>query len=134
MLTGDDIVMPLVRLMLRTCTEREFAVLAYVFMPDHLHLLLHGCTDDADFTGMMTLLRQRTAIAFSRLAGERLWQDGYFERVLRKDEDTLSVANYILQNPVRAGLAEASGAYAYGWAAPMGVLTRTVTVRSADNT
>ena len=35
----------------------------------------------------------------------RLWQDGYFERVLRDDEQLEIVARYIFDNPVRAGLA-----------------------------
>ena len=33
-----------------------------------------------------------------------LWQRGYFEHVLRDDEDTIGVARYIIENPVRAGL------------------------------
>jgi hypothetical protein len=35
----------------------------------------------------------------------RLWQRGYFEHVLRDDEDSFGVARYILDNPVRTGLA-----------------------------
>lgn len=37
-------------------------------------------------------------------AGAPIWQAGYFEHVLREDEDTRRVAGYILANPVRAGL------------------------------
>jgi len=33
-----------------------------------------------------------------------MWQYGYFDRVLRRDEATLNVVAYILANPVRAGL------------------------------
>ncbi len=39
-----------------------------------------------------------------RKAGGPIWQAGYFEHVLREDEDTRRVAAYILANPVRAGL------------------------------
>jgi hypothetical protein len=34
----------------------------------------------------------------------KLWQPSYYDHVLRKDEDTLNVARYILDNPVRKGL------------------------------
>jgi len=34
-----------------------------------------------------------------------LWQIGYFDRVLREEDDTRAVVGYILNNPVRAGLA-----------------------------
>jgi hypothetical protein len=33
-----------------------------------------------------------------------LWQDGYFDRVLRHEEATLDVLRYIILNPVRGGL------------------------------
>jgi putative transposase len=45
-----------------------------------------------------------------------LWQSGYFERILRREETTQRVADYIMANPVRAGLAEQVGDYPYAWA------------------
>ncbi len=110
--------LPLVQQILRTCEERQFALFAYVFMPDHLHMLLEGSSDTAAFRSTMTLLRQRTAIVFKRETGKRLWQDGYYERVLRRDDALLSVAAYIVQNPVRAGLVNDGSDYPYSWTAP----------------
>lgn len=40
------------------------------------------------------------------MRGDELWQINYYEHVLRSDEATESVAQYILDNPVRKGLAE----------------------------
>lgn len=91
---------------LRTCRERAFAEIASVYMPDHVHLLGRGMSDDAAFLPFMTLLRQRTAIAYKELASEMLWQEGYFDRVLRLSDDTCVWVEYILQNPVRARLVE----------------------------
>jgi REP element-mobilizing transposase RayT len=73
-------------------------------MPDHLHLLLEGRFTTSDFRSTMTLLRQRTAIAFHKYHRLTPWQHGYYERVLRADEETEIVAGYIVANPVRAGL------------------------------
>ena len=42
---------------------------------------------------------------YRRFTGESLWQDGYFDRVLRRDDDSTVVVRYMLENPVRAGLA-----------------------------
>ena len=39
---------------------------------------------------------------FKQRFGTALWQRYGFEHVLRGDEDTLFVARYILENPVRA--------------------------------
>jgi len=36
----------------------------------------------------------------------RLWQEGYYDRVLRDSEQTFEVAKYIAGNPVRAGLCD----------------------------
>jgi len=49
--------------------------------------------------------KERSGRAFRKRSGERLWQEGYFERVLRDDADARTFAEYIVRNPVRAGLA-----------------------------
>jgi REP element-mobilizing transposase RayT len=74
-------------------------------MSDHLHILLVGTSDGAAFLPFMTVLRQRSAIAFRRQFKERVWQEGYFDRLLRPQEITSAVVEYIVRNPVRAGLA-----------------------------
>jgi hypothetical protein len=43
----------------------------------------------------------------------RLWQAGYFDRVLREDDSTFAVARYIVQNPVRAGLVRSPVEYPF---------------------
>ena len=48
--------------------------------------------------------KQRTGFAWHRRSGRRLWQKGYYDHILRSDEAHLSIARYIFENPVRAGL------------------------------
>ena len=100
---------------LRTCEERSFQVLAYVFMEDHLHLLVEGKSQHAHFVSMMTVLRQRTAIAYGRQRKKRLWQNGYFERVLRSTDDVFEIIRYIQNNPTDAGLPIERSRYPYVW-------------------
>ena len=90
----------------RTSAEHQFEVLVHCVMPDHLHLLVQGRCEDSALRPFVKLWRQRTAIAFSRARGHRLWQAGYWERTVRSSEDLRQVADYIIANPVRAGLAE----------------------------
>ena len=73
-------------------------------MPDHLHLLVEGQSDDADLERFVHLLKQRTSFAYRRHHRKHLWQKGYFEHVVRDDEMTQTIAKYVLENPVRAGL------------------------------
>jgi putative transposase len=89
---------------LRAANETAFAVMAYCFMPDHVHLVIEGTRDDSDCLRFIKMSKQYSGFAFSKSRGEKLWQRYGFEHVLRDDELTLVVARYVLQNPVRAGL------------------------------
>ena len=73
-------------------------------MPDHIHLLIEGKTENADMIKFISIFKQRTAFWFNRRYNIRLWQPGYYEHVLRKDEATSAVARYIFENPVRKGI------------------------------
>ena len=88
----------------RSAAEEQFAVLAYCFMPDHLHLLVEGCSESSDCLRFIKRAKQFSAFHYAKAFGNKLWQRYGFERVLRDDEVTLAVARYILENPLRAGL------------------------------
>ncbi len=82
----------------------EFEVSAYSVMPDHVHFLVTAIAEGADFRRMVAAWKQRTGYEWSRRHGSKLWQHGYWERVLRDNDNPLSVCRYIIENPVRAGL------------------------------
>ena len=88
----------------RTAAAERFAIIAYCFMPDHVHLLVEGTHGDSDLRRFAKLAKQRSGAAHAQATGERLWQEGYYEHVLRVEENTRGVARYLLENPVRAGL------------------------------
>jgi len=69
-----------------------------------MHGLFEAMREDADFLKFAAMFKQRSTYEFKKATGRRLWQEGFYDRVLRDDESTLSVAAYITQNPVRAGL------------------------------
>jgi putative transposase len=92
--------------------EREqFAISAYCLMPDHAHLLLSATGEQADLRRLVSSWKQRTGFAWSRLQGSKLWQHGYWERVVRDDEDIVAIARYVIENPVRAGLVREAADY-----------------------
>jgi putative transposase len=90
-----------------------FNVLAYCFMPDHLHLLVGGSMPPAHLTTFAQRAKQLSGFYGARLAGGQVWQIGYFEHVLRPDEDTRRVVAQILGNPVRAGLVVSPADYPF---------------------
>jgi len=83
-----------------------FKVWAYCFMPDHLHLLIEGRKHDADMKKFITSYKQKTGFYYKKKAGLPLWQINFYEHVLRREEDTISVVRYIFDNPVRKGLVD----------------------------
>jgi putative transposase len=87
------------------------ALVAYCFMPDHVHLLVYGTTEAADVCAFVIDFKRITGFEYRQRHGRHLWQPGYFDRVLRDDESTEAVARYVLENPIRAGLASRLGEY-----------------------
>jgi putative transposase len=91
---------------LRAARDEMFALLAYCFMPDHVHLLVEGQAETSDCRRFIRRARQFSGYHFGRVMGRRLWQKYGYERVLRDDESTLAIVRYIVNNPVRAGLVQ----------------------------
>ena len=82
-------------------------------MPDHLHLVLEGTSNDADLREAVRAWKQRTGYDWKQRTGSMLWQPGYHDRVLREGDDARLVVRYVLNNPVRAGLAQTAEHYAW---------------------
>jgi putative transposase len=95
----------------------DMVVIAYCFMPDHLHLLVEGCSEGSDAIAFVHQAKQRAGYAFAQTRNERLWQPSYYDRVLRADEATIAVARYILENPVRGGLVAEPADYRFSGSA-----------------
>jgi putative transposase len=101
------------RQLVRASGEQKFAVLTYCFMPDHLHILCEGTSDDSDCKRFIKAFKQYSGYYYSQKFHRTPWQRYGFEHVLRDDEVTIDVARYILGNPVRAGLAATVEEYPY---------------------
>jgi putative transposase len=111
--TSASIVDPIRDQILRTAAANDVEVTAYCFMPDHLHALVIGRAESADIRKFTTRFRQLSGLAARQMLGARLWQEGFFDRVLRDEDSTFDVVSYILANPVRAGLCRDATEYLY---------------------
>ena len=89
-----------------TAEQERFGILAYCFMPDHVHLLASGQDGSCRALAFIARAKQVSGYWYRRAHHQPLWQRSARDRVLRSDEDTLAVTRYILANPVRAGLVE----------------------------
>src|SRR5438045_1224366 len=102
--TSNEVVDLVIAQISRAAQENAFAVIAYCFMPDHLHLLIEARSDASDAKAFIKAAKQYSGFYYSKAAGGPLWQRYGFDHVLRHDEQTVVVARYILMNPVRARL------------------------------
>ncbi len=78
--------------------------LGFVVMPDHLHWLFAL----GEHNTLSSVVRAAKAIS-SRRIGFSVWQKGFYDRAVRREEDLATVARYIVANPLRAGLVERIG-------------------------
>ena len=83
-------------------------------MPDHFHWLFElpagpTLSSTVQKAKSMTTRCLRQTGSF---AGP-VWQRGFHDRAIRKDEDLRTAARYVIANPLRAGLAESIGDYPF---------------------
>jgi putative transposase len=102
--TDAAIVALVLRQFLRVAAEQHVEILAYCFMPDHLHLIVIAHGADTDLQRFVRLAKQCAGFAFTRATGRRLWQDSYFDRTVRSVEELPALVEYTIRNPLRAEL------------------------------
>ncbi|PKO62234.1 MAG: transposase [Betaproteobacteria bacterium HGW-Betaproteobacteria-18] len=103
-----------IREMQQAHTSGRVNSLAWVLMPDHLHWLFQ--LGDVDVLAqVMQSFKGRSARALNAMnLGKRsVWQNGYHDHALRKEEDVRGVARYLAANPLRAGLVAQIGDYSH---------------------
>jgi putative transposase len=79
--------------------------LCWVLMPDHFHALIE-LGEGADLSTTMRRVKGVTARITNQTSARHgpLWEKGFHDRALRKDDEIETVARYIIANPVRKGL------------------------------
>jgi hypothetical protein len=87
-------------------------------MPDHAHMLVEGTDGRADFRRFMKLAKQLSGYHVKQLTAQPVWTDGYYDRVVRHDEDVGRYLRYSLLNPVKARIADRPGAHPHTWVDP----------------
>jgi len=74
-------------------------------MPDHLHLV--GKLRRSELSKVIHTFKSYSAHRLTHIGIEPpVWQSGFHDHALRRDEDYRSSVKYLLLNPVRAGLVE----------------------------
>jgi len=80
-------------------------------MPDHIHLMV-SFPDLPSFSGVIGSWKH-----WLSRKHHITWQENFFDHRIRKEESFAEKADYILQNPVRAGLIAKAEDWPYLWIA-----------------
>ncbi|MEM4326041.1 MAG: transposase [Candidatus Pacearchaeota archaeon] len=102
--TSYKIVSPFIEILKESIKKFDCKNWVYLFMPDHLHLVLEGNSEEADLWKAIVYFKQKTGYWLSRNGWDAKWQKDFYDHILRKDEDLKKHIRYILENPVRKGL------------------------------
>lgn len=94
--------------------NRKSDLMAVCVMPDHVHLLLAPLKENLiellykwkNYTTHLVQLQEKIG---------KLWQRSFYDHGLRKDENLIKIAGYIVSNLVRKSLVENWRDYSYTW-------------------
>ncbi len=87
---------------------RFYRLTACTVMPDHVHIML---TPNMGYT-LARIMRGIKGVSAHKVnnlrgkSGVSVWQQESFDRIIRSESDLLEKLNYMLQNPVKRGLAD----------------------------
>ena len=93
---------------------RDSRLLARVLMPDHWHALIELGGNES-LSKVVGRAKAVSAAAVNRHRGgdAAVWQAGFHDRALRREESTVTAARYLIANPLRAGLVARPGDYSF---------------------
>jgi putative transposase len=84
-----------------------FQLHGYVIMQDHLHLLL-SAKENGNISNIMHDFKSHTAQGINKVLNRNgaLWQEGFYDHVIRDQRDLQRRLDYIHKNPLSSGLVE----------------------------
>jgi len=96
--------------MRRVQTMHPFRLLAYVILPDHFHWLMRVGDPSGNFSTVLHSVKRNFTLNFKKAHGITsplsLWQDRFWDHVIRDEQDLNNHFDYIHWNPVKHGYVE----------------------------
>ena len=98
-----------------TAEEKGVTLYAYCLMPDHLHFVAAVQPGGQNLIDFVWTLKTKTTWGAKGHISVPLWQRSMHDRVLRTPEEFRERCRYVVENPVRQGLAEDWRTYPWAW-------------------
>ena len=102
------------RALMRLVIQGHANILSWVLMPNHMHLLLR-LDNVQELPSIVGRINSCVARAANRALGRvgKFWQGAYHDHALRFDEPPINFIQYIVNNPIKAGLVQNPRDYPY---------------------
>jgi len=102
--TGAEILMEVVN---HAKTLYTFSIIAHVILPDHFHWIIETQDEAGDFSAIMKSVKWNFAREYKKAYGisspMKIWQDRFWDHVIRDENDLSNHIEYIHWNPVKHG-------------------------------
>lgn len=87
---------------------KEINLLAYCVMPNHVHLVFTEFENSKGMSKIMHSIKRTSAREINKLLKRDgpVWQSESYDHIMRNEDDLYRIIEYVLYNPVKAGLVE----------------------------
>jgi len=104
-----------------------YVLISFCIMPNHVHLLIQNQSHDHSFpslktrnypvANMLRVLKGTTARECNKMLERKgaFWHHESYDHVVRDEKELTRIVNYILLNPVKAGIAESKEDWKYSY-------------------
>ena len=85
---------------------KEYKLICYCIMPNHIHLVLELLRGNKGISKIMQAVKRISARKSNQILNRtgKFWQDESYDRLVRDDKELYFIIRYVLMNPVNSGL------------------------------
>jgi len=104
----DDRLAEVVKYCMHFPDGSEYKLICYTVMSNHVHQVFELLKGNKGLNRIMQSIKGVSARRSNKILNRkgRFWQDESFDRCIRDKNELIPIVNYVLQNPVKAGLVQ----------------------------
>jgi|WetSurMetagenome_2_1015567.scaffolds.fasta_scaffold209605_2 putative transposase len=112
-LINNEIFRNIEKILLQELKKYNCTVEIYLFMKDHIHMIIKGNDEYSNLLNFMKSFKQKSGYFFLKNYPDTKWQKDFYDHIIRNDNDVRNQVFYILENPTRKNLVEHWKEYKY---------------------
>ncbi|MFA6026333.1 MAG: transposase [Ignavibacteriaceae bacterium] len=105
---------------LQSLDNTVYKLICYCIMPNHIHLVFRLLNETQSVSDVMKLIKGSTSREGNKVLNKtgKFWQVESFDRLIRDANEMYNIINYVLNNPVKAGLVSKPEDWKYSYCNP----------------